>query len=247
VEWPPTPAALRGRRWRPEDENVQHGSRLGPTRFRAVGRSATPAPESSGPATSPGRTSTSSGRWRRRWRPTRSGPVRVPRAPVRALKASERPPITQRVSLAPGQKRAVRREVRDLVFRCATATGGMLGILWALNRPEQDAPAACGRDDPAHGIAACVNEAFLAALMPYLVGLVAGALGGATLAALVARLLLPRDGRPAPPRTAGERWITARYPGRCDSCPTRIVPGDRILHRPGRALCGTCGRRTAAS
>ena len=142
--------------------------------------------------------------------------------------------------LSPRQKHALRRELRDLLFRVATAGGAMLGLLWALNRPEPARPVSCAPDDKTDGIAACVNDAFLASLLPYLGGMVVGAIAGALLAAVVVRLVLP-PWRSARRRAgAGRRWIRARYAGRCDGCRRPIAVGDRILHEPGEALCEGC-------
>lgn len=141
--------------------------------------------------------------------------------------------------LSPRQKRALRRELRDLLFQVAIAAGAMLGLLWAMNRPEPAPPASCAQN-AADRVAGCANETFLASLLPYLDGVAGGAVAGAVVAAVVAPLVLPRRARGAHRSPLG-RWSTARQAGQCRRCPADIAPGDRILHVPGEALCATCG------
>lgn len=142
--------------------------------------------------------------------------------------------------LSPRRKRALRVAARDLIVRLGALAGGVLGFLWALNRPAEAPPASCAGETEAGGIGACANDALLAGLVPYLGGVVVGLLAGAILAILIAHVLVPEPRVQAAAPSAA-RWITARYVGRCGDCRGPVLPGDRIRHAPGRTLCDRCG------
>jgi hypothetical protein len=149
------------------------------------------------------------------------------------------------------QRRVMGRELRNLAFRAGSGGGAFLGLMWALKHTNTHprASAACRPRIKAHGhvvthaFAQCLGSSLaseaLAWIGPVLVGAVAGALVGVLLASMIR---LGRTPKPAAAAggTAG-RWIRARYPGSCRQCGCSIVPGDRIRHSPGRALCTSCG------
>ena len=137
-------------------------------------------------------------------------------------------------------KRAIRREVRDLIFNLTTLLGGGLGLLWAIQRPTPEPPSTCrpGRAG-SDRVGDCLNDSLLSTLLPYVLAMGVGALIGAVLGALLARLVVRDTRRPATPSPSA-RWITARFEGICASCRTEVEPGDRILHEPGRTLCAAC-------
>ncbi len=90
----------------------------------------------------------------------------------------------------------LRRAVRDLIHRLSFGAGLFGGLFWALDQPTAT-PAACdtsrgARDD---GIGECLNEALRATGMPYLEGMLVGALIGAVAGLLLTRRLVPAPNR----------------------------------------------------
>ncbi len=92
------------------------------------------------------------------------------------------------VPMTARERRVLRRELSDAFVRLAMAGGVMLGLLWAMNRPE--APAACSAGGRAgDAIGECVGESLAASLMPYAIAMGVAALGCGVLAVLVLRAL----------------------------------------------------------
>jgi hypothetical protein len=137
------------------------------------------------------------------------------------------------------------------VFRVCSGGGAFIGLMWALKHinTHPRASAACQPHVTIHGhvathaFAQCLGSSLVSGIFawitPVLVGAGVGALVGLL---LVSMIRLGRASKPAAAMgvTAG-RWIRARYPGNCQKCGCSIVPGDRIRHSPGRALCASCG------
>lgn len=165
------------------------------------------------------------------------------------------------MALSHRQHRAIGRELRDLVFRVCSGGGAFMGLMWALKhtntRPR--ASAACQPHVTTHGhvathaFAQCLGSGLVSGILawitPVLVGAGVGALVGLLLASMIrlGRASKPAAAIASKPAaaigvTAG-RWIRARYSGNCQKCGCSIVPGDRIRHSPGRALCASCGEQ----
>jgi xanthosine utilization system XapX-like protein len=141
------------------------------------------------------------------------------------------------MGLSHRERRAIRRELRQLVFQLAVVAGMFGGLLWALGRPEEPPPASCAPSQRSSGmLGECVGDSLLAGMLPYLGGMAAGAVGGALFAAVLVRVVLPATN----PAGARGRWITARYVGSCGTCRGAIVPGDRIWHGRAGSVCGEC-------
>lgn len=149
------------------------------------------------------------------------------------------------------QRRVIGRELRDLVFRVGSGGGAFVGLMWAVRHTNTHlrASAACRPRIKTHGhvathaFAQCLGSSLaseiLAWITPVLVGAAVGALVGLLLASMIRLGRTPKPG--AAVGVAAGRWIRARYPGNCQQCGCSIVPGDRIRHSPGRALCASCG------
>ena len=139
---------------------------------------------------------------------------------------------------------------------------------WALTTPV--GASACSEPvaeaDPAGVIMTCARGVLLDSALHYGLGLAGGALIGGLVGLLLAGAIPRAGGRPRRARArsvatdaapvsvlagagssaAGERWITARYAGRCASCSRPVAPGDRVRHRPGRVSCERCCMTLAA-
>lgn len=126
-----------------------------------------------------------------------------------------------------------------------------MGLLWALEHADTHprTSAACQSKIQSHGhvttqaLTHCLGNSLASAILAYVTPVLIGAVVGALVGLLVASMI--RLGRASKPAavvgiTAG-RWIHARYAGNCQRCGCSIVPGDRIRHSPGRALCASCG------
>jgi hypothetical protein len=138
-----------------------------------------------------------------------------------------------------------------VAFRVCSGGGAFIGLVWALKHANTHprASAACqphitiDGHVATHAFTHCLGSSLvsgiLAYITPVLVGAVVGALAGLLLASMI------RLGRASKPAAAIEvtagRWIHARYSGNCQRCGCSILPGDRIRHSPGRALCASCG------
>lgn len=167
------------------------------------------------------------------------------------------------LSISQRRKRAL--EMRDVVFRGCSALGVLLGMWWMVSTPIAmttcaDPPAQ--RADPAVIITDCASQTIVDGATHYGLGIAGGALLGALVGVLLARMIpVPAPGRARHPRRAGSastrttsaatlplasppseasRWITARYSGRCATCSSPVNPGDRVRHRTGRVDCAAC-------
>jgi len=161
------------------------------------------------------------------------------------------------MAISQRQRRMLGSELRDLVFRVCSGGGAFAGLMWALKHTTATPRhlAVCKPQIGAHerlathAFGQCLGSSLtsdiLAWILPVLVGAGLGAGVGFLLASMVS---LGRAGkssnRVAMTNTAPGRWIKARYPGKCGGCGCSIVRGDRIRHRPGQALCASCGERT---
>lgn len=151
------------------------------------------------------------------------------------------------------QRRVMGRELRNLAFRAGSGGGAFLGLMWALKHTNTHprVSAACRprvKTDghvATHAFTQCLGSSLASEVLAWIGPVLAGAVAGALLGLLLASMI--RLGRtPKPPAAVGGtagRWIRARHPGNCRQCGCSIVPGDRIRHSPGRALCTSCGER----
>jgi hypothetical protein len=118
--------------------------------------------------------------------------------PMRITPCLERdaPPIHTSVSRTTRRKRALGRELRDIVFRLCSAAGVTLGLVWDLHHPksaQRPFSTACS-GHTAHRIAAsqvghCVGNELSSALahwlLPIGVGLGIGVITGVLLASMI--------------------------------------------------------------
>jgi hypothetical protein len=161
------------------------------------------------------------------------------------------------MALSPSRKQILIRESRDLVFRVSSGAGGFLGLVYALHHWDTRPLDCSGK---AAEFSRCVDHSLasgvLTFLLPVFGGVIAGAIVGALLASRI-RSRQPRSTTAMRQRRSslvvhddqggmGGRWLLARYQGRCDSCQTKVTPGDRIRHSPGRNLCERCGAQDVA-
>jgi len=157
------------------------------------------------------------------------------------------------VGLSSRQRRMLGRGLRDLVFRGCTGVGGFLGFSLALKdhrTSPQRVPSACHTHAHAyahahllaHTFAQCIDPSLMEAMLSWLIPVGLGLLIGAFVGCLLA-LMIPVGRRPKNNSSPNGRWIRARYWGKCRSCGCSVMPGDRIRHRPGHALCTSCGER----
>ena len=136
--------------------------------------------------------------------------------------------------MSPRGKSRLLAALRDGIVRLCVAVGGLLGLLGGLERAPGNPPT-CERTDP------CVGELIVSGMKPVVIATGIGVLTGLAVALLLCSLL--RD-RTSPHRPERQRWITARYHGRCETCDREVSPGNRVLHsRTARAVtCGGCAR-----
>jgi hypothetical protein len=121
-------------------------------------------------------------------------------------------PIHDAVTVNARQKRALGRELRDVVFRICSVAGLVFGALWASHHRYISPAAGHGGGCAAHhaprealrGVGRCVgtelSNAVMAWVIPGGVGLLLGALVGAMLASVI------RLGRRSSPLRARTRW-----------------------------------------
>jgi hypothetical protein len=127
----------------------------------------------------------------------------------------------------------------DLAIRVGAGGGFAIGLLAALQGHPR-APSC-----PEDGL--CVGEQISAAVWGIFGPAFAGAFAGLVASLLVVLLLRRLRATPAAPPAslvapAPDRWISARYAGRCRSCSAGVTPGDRVWHdAEARAVtCADC-------
>ncbi len=108
------------------------------------------------------------------------------------------------MAVSHAKRRGVHGAIREFLVRVFAAFGLVAGLLWALEQPTAAPSAAC-KEPEAQSIGGCFNDTLLSTLVPYLtamgIGVVAGALIGFLISALMTKL--PRSGTGRAAREAG--------------------------------------------
>ncbi len=166
------------------------------------------------------------------------------------------------------QRRVLAGALREAIVSLCSGLGVLVGIWWMLSTPvvSRACTNTAAERTSSTVITGCARQVILDSALHYALGIIGGALIGAAVGLLLARLIprpaghrrlvhsraVPATGLDslavlsAPGPGASERWITARYAGRCASCSQPVSPGDRVRHRPGRVSCERCSTAPVA-